>query len=333
MAQAVPYAPGKYIDYTPGSAKSIGDVVVQGDLIGVCVADIAANEKGALQIEGLLKFAKITGAFTSGALIYWDEDGDPLGGTAGTGAATTTSTGNKLIGKATVAAAETDTTVQVRMFDGNVTANPALQTAIADPGASGAIPVTGSGNIEIVSAGAESRSLADPTYQGQELLIQFKTDGGNVTITAASPIEIGGRTTIVLRDAGEFVHLIGCDVGGELNWRVVGESRLDIEREIADPGASGAIPVLQSGHVNIVSAGAETRTIAAPTFVGQKLLLNLKTDGGTVTITVATTVNQAGNTVLAFDDAGDSVLLVAKQNGANIRWSVAFADGVTPSGP
>ena len=49
---------------------------------------------------------------------------------------------------------------------------------------------------------------------------------------------------------------------------------------IADPGASGAIPVTATGRVAIVTAGAETRTLAAPTIVGQRLLLYMKTDGG-----------------------------------------------------
>jgi hypothetical protein len=103
------------------------------------------------------------------------------------------------------------------------------------------------------------------------------------------------------------------------------------DNPITDPGDAGAIPVTDSGYCNIVSAGAETRTIAAPTFVGQKLILNLHTDGGNVTVTVATTVNQTGNNPLVFGDAGDCVILEAKQNGANIRWTVATADGVTPT--
>jgi len=39
------------IDYTPGSEVTAGDVVVQNELIGVAVADIAASEKGSLQID------------------------------------------------------------------------------------------------------------------------------------------------------------------------------------------------------------------------------------------------------------------------------------------
>ena len=42
---------GKNVDYTPGSAVTAGDVVVQGDLVGVAKLDIAANRQGALAVE------------------------------------------------------------------------------------------------------------------------------------------------------------------------------------------------------------------------------------------------------------------------------------------
>lgn len=101
-----------------------------------------------------------------------------------------------------------------------------------------------------------------------------------------------------------------------------------IPEVISDPGDGEAIGVDKSGYVNLVSAGAETRTIAAPTFVGQLLQLNFQTDGGDCVITVATTVNQTGNNTLTFADAGDHLLLQAGQSGANLRWRVVANDGV-----
>jgi hypothetical protein len=79
--------------------------------------------------------------------------------------------------------------------------------------------------------------------------------------------------------------------------------------------------------VDIVTTGAQTRTLAAPTAVGQLLEISLKTDGGDCVITCATTINQTGNTTITLNDAGDAVLLMAKANGANIRWSVVSNDG------
>lgn len=100
---------GASIDYTPGSAVDSGDVVVQGELVGVAKLDIAAGELGALAVEGVFDFPKSTGsgeAISAGANVYWD---------AANSVATTTVGSNKLIGKVVTAATASDTTVRVRM--------------------------------------------------------------------------------------------------------------------------------------------------------------------------------------------------------------------------
>ncbi len=103
------------------------------------------------------------------------------------------------------------------------------------------------------------------------------------------------------------------------------------QNAIADPGNAGAIPVTASGVCEIVTAGAETRTLAAPSFLGQTLEICMKTDGGDGVITCATTVNQTGNNTITLNDAGDCVTLIAKRNGADLRWSVVANDGATLS--
>lgn len=100
---------------------------------------------------------------------------------------------------------------------------------------------------------------------------------------------------------------------------------------IADPGDAGAIPVVGTGYVPLVSGGAETRTLAAPDFVGQQLALNFHTDAGDVVVTCATTVNQTGNNTLTFADAGDQIVLMAGQSGATVVWRVQSNDGVALS--
>jgi predicted RecA/RadA family phage recombinase len=101
---------GNSIDYTPGSAVTAGQVVVQGELVGVAKVDIPANTLGALAVTGVFDFPKATGggtAITAGANCYWN---------AGAQQATTTATGNKLIGKCVRAAADADATVRIRMM-------------------------------------------------------------------------------------------------------------------------------------------------------------------------------------------------------------------------
>ncbi len=107
MAQATFVQEGCSIDYTPGSDVAAGDVVVQGDLIGVAKRPITANELGALAVDGVFDFAKNTGvAYTVGQILYWDDTADKV---------TTTSAGNKQIGKVARAAASADTSVRVRV--------------------------------------------------------------------------------------------------------------------------------------------------------------------------------------------------------------------------
>ena len=100
---------------------------------------------------------------------------------------------------------------------------------------------------------------------------------------------------------------------------------------IADPGNAGAIPVTKSGYCPLVTAGAETRTLAAPDFIGQELLLYLKTDGGDCVVTCTTTINETGNNTITFDNTGEAISLLAVEEGANLRWRCAVADGARPT--
>jgi predicted RecA/RadA family phage recombinase len=107
MPQATFIQEGHYIDHTPVSALASGDVVVQGDLVGVTVRPLAAGEVGSLAVDGVFDFNKNTGvAFTVGTILYWDDTNNVV---------TTTSAGNKSIGKVVRAAASADTTVRMRL--------------------------------------------------------------------------------------------------------------------------------------------------------------------------------------------------------------------------
>lgn len=103
----------------------------------------------------------------------------------------------------------------------------------------------------------------------------------------------------------------------------------DVGNTITDPADAGAIPVGEgSGSVSLVSAGAETRTIADPAFTGQILNLGFKTDGGDCVVTTASPVNQTGNNTLTFADVGDNIVLIGSPDGADIEWRVLANDGV-----
>lgn len=106
--------------------------------------------------------------------------------------------------------------------------------------------------------------------------------------------------------------------------------------KIPDPGASGTIRSdRHQGIVVLVTAAAETRIIALPTKPGLRLTLQMKTDGGTCTVTQAGSVafNQAGHTSLPFDDEGDFVTLISVERtvgGSTVfHWRIEASNGVT----
>ena len=102
---------GSAVDYTPFSDVSVGDVVVQGELVGVAKLDVKANVLGALAVTGVFDFPKTAGvgeAIAAGAKVYWDVADGVAKTDDETGA-------NKLIGKTVAAAGDDDTTVRVRM--------------------------------------------------------------------------------------------------------------------------------------------------------------------------------------------------------------------------
>lgn len=111
MAQAVFVQAGEEIDHTPASDIAPGDVVVQGDLIGIAKQEIKAGTSGALAVTGVFDVTKASGAavtFSTGAQVYWDDAAKLAVTTDGAGA-------NKLFGKATAAADDADEVVHVRL--------------------------------------------------------------------------------------------------------------------------------------------------------------------------------------------------------------------------
>ncbi len=101
---------GDSIDHTPGADVAAGAVVVQNELIGVAKRAIPAGTVGSLAVKGVFDFPKATGASTAiaaGLNVYWN---------SGSGLATTTASGNKLLGKTVRAAADADALVRVRLL-------------------------------------------------------------------------------------------------------------------------------------------------------------------------------------------------------------------------
>lgn len=109
MALAVFVHEGEQVDYTPPADVAAGDVVVQGDLVGIARTPIVSGTPGSLAVAGVFDVVKASATvFTAGAKVYWDATGKLAVATDGGGA-------NKLLGKAVRAAGAGATTVRVRL--------------------------------------------------------------------------------------------------------------------------------------------------------------------------------------------------------------------------
>lgn len=98
---------GDVMDYTAGSAVSVGQVILVGKRIGVALTAIAAGATGALRMDGVFTIAKLsTDVVAQGDLLYWDNANSRLTTTVGT---------NVLAGYAFAASGSGVTTVQINI--------------------------------------------------------------------------------------------------------------------------------------------------------------------------------------------------------------------------
>ena len=92
-----------------------GEVVPVGDTVLLATQDVALSVDGSMCAGGLVRIVKENGAIAAGALCYWNDTGNPQGGTAGSGCVTDTKSGttHKLIGHAIKLVGATDETVDI----------------------------------------------------------------------------------------------------------------------------------------------------------------------------------------------------------------------------
>lgn len=153
---------GKAIDYTPTDAVIAGQVVELGTVPLVAPVAIPAGVLGALSCDGVFDVPKTSDAFTAGDTVYWDNDGNPVTGDEGSGAADST-TGN-LMGVAVADAAAEASYVRVRLHAikrvaTSVTDDPITTTGItggdASLGIAGADGATGAAGGAVAIAGGK----------------------------------------------------------------------------------------------------------------------------------------------------------------------------------
>lgn len=200
--QAVMRYEGDTIEHTPASAVDAGDVVVlTGDVALIATRDIAANEKGTLNAEGVFDVVKATGAIGAGDQVFWDAAGDPVSGTAGTGAAK--GTGTVCMGFAVIAALSGDETVRVKLTAANVNSTTIAGAVTADSitgsdSSLGIVGKTAGPGGAVILAGGDGQSGSDnggavSVYGGNAA--GLGTDGAvNIGTTNSGAINIGAAS-------------------------------------------------------------------------------------------------------------------------------------------
>lgn len=221
-----------------------------------------------------------------------------------------------------------------------------------DPGNAGTIAPNMWGQVfPIVTAGAETRTLARPDKAGVLVSIVLDTDGGDLTLTVTGGFNAAADTTIVFGDAGDMVVFMSVKTGSTYQWTIVshegtnaplfigGTAITATAAEInnaADTSlhtqaivAPGAITVDGSiNRVTVTNAVNGAITLAAPSAAMKGRLLTIEYIGaGTQATTLALTNVQGGSaaTTASFNAADETLVL----SGGETKWNVLKEVGVT----
>ena len=212
---------GCAIDYTPGTAKTAGDVVVQNGLLGVVKTDIAANALGALTIEGVFRFTKAADAVAVGQILYYDAANDRCSTDAAVGvpagkaiaaqlSADTTDGGSQVANVAVVASTALTASNAETNFDNSDVTIPANTLRVGDVirvRAQGICTATNStdtftgkiklGSNVVLSTGAVDVANNDIFYLEADVVV--RTIGSSGTVVAAGVQALGAEGTVTAK--------------------------------------------------------------------------------------------------------------------------------------
>lgn len=284
---------GEILDYIASSDKLAGEVVVVGTrpLIVVNAIDYSLNPLGAVYAHDTFDVPQNGEVIAAGTRVYWDADGNPYGGTAGSGCATATATGNNLMGTAvplqpngTAATAATDSYVRVDI-DGtslNIATVAGSMTADDIVGSDAALSIggipgsTGAGGTVVIVGGAGDGNAAGG-------LVSLTGGAGDGTGAGGAASVVGGLSGDGATGNGGAVSLTG---GAAQSTAGNGGSVILTGGALAGTGVNGMIRNL--------SKVTELRTVTAQTTANTltiaKLLTGIVTGTHTVGATAAYTL-------------------------------------------
>lgn len=206
-----------------------------------------------------------------------------------------------------------------------------------DPGNTGTITVDRSPTyLDLVSAGAETRTLARPTKQGALCILSAKTIGGTITVTVTGGFDIGGTTTFALSAVKQWVIFVSAYDGTNFYWRKVADYTIGnltptvsafLAGVTAGTAAASKALVLDSSSniATINNLTATGITLGDGTTIGT---------GGVVTVAPATTTLTLtpaahGNRLLSLAPTGGLALTPPAATGTGLRYRFVFTAAVS----
>lgn len=269
--QALFLQDGHAIDYTPESAVAAGDVIVLDDtLVAIAKIPIAAGVLGALAVSGVYAMAKVNGSIDLGKALYWDIDGNPQGGTAGTGAVTTNAALGPFAGWAVAAAGANDE--RVVMYLRSFTATDISASSLGDlANVDSATPT--SGHILI----GDGSDWANKAVSGDGTL----SDAGVLAITGFAAMPVIPTATVAAAGTDQ-TDATPIATGFTLVSAADGDKGI-----ILPTAAAGKLCLVKNGEAAQLKVWPGT---------------NDKINGGTATTGQLTLANSVAALFVAFDD-------------------------------
>jgi hypothetical protein len=206
---------------------------------------------------------------------------------------------------------------------------------IKDPGNAGTISVDKSPSVcNLVSAGAETRTLARPTREGAIVSLHHRTDGGDITVTITGGYDEEGTTTFTFTDPGQFLMLQGFTTDyTTFYWRAVashvtGILSAQMVASAADALLSGTLAATAAeinraakNSTRPVAAGAASLTVTQALHDGKTIMLDQAT-GVAVTLPAMSGSGARYRFVCTVNTSGGSQVITA--TGAHLFGGMYF---------
>lgn len=190
---------------------------------------------------------------------------------------------------------------------------------MTDPGSGGTITVNRDcAVIPVITAGAEARTLAQPTKAGLRCMVVIDTYVGACTLTVTGGYNQAGSTSITMGTAGDWVRFVSVKVGASYYWRVVAQEGTNATR------TDETLTTVTATNATVSNIGS----IAYPRFTG---IAAVTANTGTAIGNAAAL--SAGINVVAGADNSNAVILPVAASGMVVIVCSTVANKTLPVFP